>query len=58
MAIYNTYLHTKDISLLIEGGAEVILECARFYLSYGYTKVGSNVLNYLMLQDLMNIMNE
>lgn len=42
MAIYNTFLHTKDISLLIEGGAEVILECARFYLSYGYMKLGSD----------------
>lgn len=38
-AIYETYLRTKDDTLLIDGGAEVILECARFYLSYGYKKI-------------------
>ncbi len=29
---------TGDDSLLLAGGAEVILECARFYLSYAYFK--------------------
>jgi kojibiose phosphorylase len=29
---------TGDDSLLLEGGAEVILECARFYYSYAYCK--------------------
>jgi len=29
---------TGDDSLLLEGGAEVILECARFYFSYAYYK--------------------
>jgi nigerose phosphorylase len=29
---------TGDDSLLLEGGAEVILECARFYYSYAYYK--------------------
>jgi len=38
-AIYHTFLKTQDVSLLISGGAEVILECARFYLSYGYQKI-------------------
>lgn len=29
---------TKDYSILLEGGAEVILECARFFYSYAYYK--------------------
>ncbi|MBL1223937.1 glycoside hydrolase family 65 protein [Enterococcus sp. BWR-S5] len=34
--IWQTYLMTEDLNLLINGGAEVILECARFYNSYAY----------------------
>lgn len=34
--IWQTYLITNDLSVLIDGGAEVILECARFYNSYAY----------------------
>jgi trehalose/maltose hydrolase-like predicted phosphorylase len=37
-AVLETYKFTGDISLLINGGAEVILECARFYYSYAYFK--------------------
>lgn len=29
---------TKDYQILLEGGAEVILECARFFCSYAYFK--------------------
>ncbi len=34
--IWNYYHVTGDFSILFEGGAEVILECARFYYSYSY----------------------
>lgn len=34
--IWQYYLMTEDESLLLEGGAEVILECARFFYSYSY----------------------
>lgn len=37
-AIWEVYKFTGDISLLINGGAEVILECARFFYSYAYYK--------------------
>jgi nigerose phosphorylase len=37
-AIWETYKFTGDDSLLLKGGAEVILECARFYYSYAYYK--------------------
>ena len=33
---------TGDDSLLLEGGAEVILECARFYYSYAWFKKEKN----------------
>ncbi|HEX2945180.1 MAG TPA: glycosyl hydrolase family 65 protein [Clostridia bacterium] len=36
--IWQYYTHTGDESVLLEGGAEVILECARFYYSYAYYK--------------------
>ena len=32
------YLQTGDKQILLDGGAEVILECARFYHSYAYYK--------------------
>lgn len=37
-AIWETYKFTDDVSLLLNGGAEVILECARFFYSYAYYK--------------------
>jgi beta-phosphoglucomutase len=37
-AIWQYYLLTGDEGILLEGGAEVILECARFYYSYAYYK--------------------
>ncbi len=37
-AIWEVYEFTGDISILINGGAEVILECARFFYSYAYYK--------------------
>lgn len=36
--IWRYYKMTGDTSILYDGGAEVILECARFYLSYAYFK--------------------
>jgi len=38
IAMWEYFKVTGDDSLLLEGGAEVILECARFYLSYIYYK--------------------
>jgi len=38
IALWTHFRHTGDDSLLLEGGAEVILECARFYASYAYFK--------------------
>lgn len=35
-AIWKYYSTTGDESLLIEGGAEVVIECARFFYSYAY----------------------
>ncbi|WP_298841621.1 glycosyl hydrolase family 65 protein [Clostridium sp.] len=37
-AIWETYKFSCDISILLDGGAEVILECARFFYSYAYYK--------------------
>jgi len=37
-AIWEAYKFTGDISILLHGGAEVILECARFFYSYAYYK--------------------
>lgn len=34
--IWQYYLLTGDESILLNGGAEVILECARFFFSYSY----------------------
>jgi nigerose phosphorylase len=36
IAMWDYFKITGDDSLLLEGGAEVILECARFYVSYAY----------------------
>lgn len=38
IALWTYFRVTGDDALLLEGGAEVILECARFYLSYIYYK--------------------
>lgn len=38
IAMWDYFKLTGDDSLLLEGGAEVILECARFYYSYAYFK--------------------
>jgi len=42
IAMWEYYKLTGDDSLLLEGGAEVILECARFYFSYAYFKPEKN----------------
>lgn len=36
--IWQYYQATGDFSVILDGGAEVILECARFYLSYSHFK--------------------
>jgi len=36
LAMWRYFEVTGDDSLLLQGGAEVILECARFYFSYAY----------------------
>ena len=38
---------TGDYSLLFEGGAETILECARFFYSYSYYKKGKHRYEFL-----------
>lgn len=38
LGLWNYYRLTGDVSILLEGGAEVILECARFFVSYAYFK--------------------
>jgi kojibiose phosphorylase len=42
IAMWEYFKVTGDESLLLEGGAEVILECARFYYSYAYFKKDKN----------------
>lgn len=37
-AVWEVYKFTGDMSILLDGGAEVILECARFFYSYAYYK--------------------
>lgn len=37
-AIWEYYRFTGDMDILVNGGGEVILECARFYYSYAYYK--------------------
>lgn len=36
--IWEVYRYTGDTDILLNGGAEVILECARFFYSYAYYK--------------------
>jgi kojibiose phosphorylase len=42
MAMWEYFRITGDDSLLLDGGAEIILECARFYYSYAYFKKDKN----------------
>jgi len=42
IAMWEYFKLTGDDGLLLEGGAEVILECARFYYSYAYFKKDKN----------------
>ncbi len=42
IAMWEYFKLTGDDSLLLAGGAEVILECARFYFSYAYFKPEKN----------------
>lgn len=42
IAMWEYFKLTGDDSLLLEGGAEVILECARFYFSYAYFNENKN----------------
>jgi kojibiose phosphorylase len=42
IAMWEYFRITGDDSVLLEGGAEVILECARFYYSYAYFKKDKN----------------
>ena len=41
-ALWQYYRQTGDESVLVDGGAEVILECARFFFSYSYFKKEKN----------------
>lgn len=36
VCLYNVYKQTKDVSLLENGGAELLIECAKFYYSRSY----------------------
>jgi len=47
IAMWEYFKLTGDDSVLLEGGAEVILECARFYSSYAYLKLDKNRLEIL-----------
>lgn len=40
--IWEHYIATGDDSILLDGGAEAILECARFFYSYAYFKKSKN----------------
>jgi kojibiose phosphorylase len=42
IAMWEYFKVTGDDSVLLDGGAEVILECARFYYSYAYFKKDKN----------------
>ncbi len=42
IAMWEYFKVTGDDSVLLDGGAEVILECARFYYSYAYFKRDKN----------------
>ena len=45
-ALWEYYRITGDRTLLFEGGAEVILECARFYLSRASTHLDSDAIDF------------
>ena len=46
-ALWRYYEITGDLSLLREGGAEVILQCARFYLSRAHRRVDTDKVEFL-----------
>jgi len=48
IAMWEYFKLTGDDSLLLKGGAEVILECARFYYSYAYFKKDKISMKFLM----------
>lgn len=45
-ALWEYVLVTGDTSLLLEGGMELLIECARFYRSRACRRVGSNTVEY------------
>ena len=45
-ALWEYYRVTGDRSLLLQGGAEVILECARFYLSRASTHLDGDAIDF------------
>ena len=45
--MWRYYEITRDVSLLEEGGAEVILQCARFYLSRLHKRLDENIVELL-----------
>ncbi|MDE7454215.1 MAG: glycoside hydrolase family 65 protein [Clostridia bacterium] len=47
VALYKAYLSTGDLSLLTDGGMDVLLECAVFYDDYAYYNVRKNRLELL-----------
>lgn len=47
IALYNTYVATDDLSLLTDGGAETLIQCALFYDSYAYLNPRFNRLELL-----------
>jgi len=46
-AMWKYYEITGDTSLLREGGAEVILQCARFYLSRAHSRLDQDKIDFL-----------
>jgi len=47
LALFDTYRQTGDLSLLTEGGAETLIQCALFYDSYAYFNPRRNRLELL-----------
>ncbi len=42
VALFRTYRKTKDISILLDGGLDVLFECSLFYWSYAYYNEDKN----------------
>ncbi len=47
VTLFEVYRQTKDLSLLEQGGAKLLIECALFYWSYAYFNVDKNRLELL-----------